>query len=293
MKEENLKKKLFKNFLPYKIHVGSLEKNLNFATKPFLQEVVENCCVFDLTHTYVSLNRVKQYIFRLHEHEKKILFVGPPTSFKKEFSDLCENYKHYFIDTWFDGLFTNLNPVYQKKRKTLLHITERPSLIFIFDLAQYEEVKKEALRLEIPIMAFFNSDDNIENIDYPIPGNIKSLNGAVFVLNFFCEIFRDAEEAKTERKRELERRKKVLEEAKERRKLLRLKESKRRNWSSKRNVVGKKDAAFSNPLALKKSGENEKQNLRQGKKLLASVSFPRKIRDGQFQQVKKKKLKKD
>jgi ribosomal protein S2 len=216
MKKENFQESLYENFLSYDIHIGGLEKNLNFATKAYVEEIVENRCVLDMTQTYVSLNRVQQYLCHLHEHEKKVLFIGTPKNLKKELFDLCAQYKHYCVETWFYGLFTNFSRAYQKKRKSLLHISERPSLIFVFDLSQYNEVKKEALRLEIPIMAFVSSDDNIENIDYPIAGNVKSVKGGMFVLNFFSQVLREAEEAKEQRKKE-------LEEAKKRRELLKLK----------------------------------------------------------------------
>jgi ribosomal protein S2 len=260
MKQKNSSNPLFETYLSHELHVGGINKNLNLATKPFLEEVADNVCVFNLSHTFMALSRIRKYLFELQRYNKKILFVGAPKNLEKEFSSFCAKYKHYCIQTWFYALFRNFSKAYQTKRKTLLHVKERPSLIFIFDLEKYSDVVKEAKCLQIPIMAFASSDDTIENIDYVIPGNGKSEKGGLFIFNFFAEVFLQAKQAQIERQKEIEavkeKRRRQAEKLKKERELA------KQRFLEKRK---KRELAKQRALEKKKNWELDKQRYLQTK----------------------------
>lgn len=50
-------------------------------------------------------------------------------------------------------------------------------------------VLDELKYLDIPLVAFVNSDEDYSLIDYPIPANIKSQKGGLFVYNLFYHLF--------------------------------------------------------------------------------------------------------
>lgn len=175
-----------RKFLFYNLHCGSPKLTMNLTAKPHLIGVRNGFCILDLKETRLYLRYSLSFLKRLLTSKKKILFLGGPLGLEKEFGSMCLKKKHPWIENWSYGLLTNLGQF--SGDKSFLKFGQ-PSLIFIFDLSQSEEAWKEAVRLDIPIMAFVNTDENVETVDYPIPANVKSLMGGRFVYNFFFYLF--------------------------------------------------------------------------------------------------------
>lgn len=184
MKKE--KELLIKKFLFYDLHYGSSKLTMNLTSKSHLIGVRNGFCVLDLRETRLYLRYAINFLKRLLTSRKKILFLGGPLGLEKEFGSLCLKKKHPWVETWSYGLLTNPGQSYGDKS---FFKYGKPSLIFIFDLSLYEEAIKEALRLDIPIMAFVNTDESLEIVDYPIPANVKSMMGGRFTYNFFFYLF--------------------------------------------------------------------------------------------------------
>ena len=69
--------------------------------------------------------------------------------------------------------------------KGIENMHKRPSLCIILDIQENNYALKEALKLRIPVMAFVNTDDDLEGVDFPIFGANKSLLWVRWVFNFF------------------------------------------------------------------------------------------------------------
>ena len=84
-----------------------------------------------------------------------------------------------------------------------------PDLIFVID-TNYESLAiKEAIKLNIPIIAILDTNSNPENIDYPIPGNDDARRSIELYCNLVKETINIANknlpnetEAKTDKKNE-------------------------------------------------------------------------------------------
>ena len=147
-----------------------------------------NVCILDLDLTHRSLRQGLKFLSMLVLSNKKILFIGSPIGLEKKFSSLCKKTGHYYLDDYADGFFTN----FVNENNKLLQINsfeDRPSLIFFFDISKNEKAKNDVLSLNIPILAFVNSGDNLSGIDYAIPSNINSWKGGLFVYNILYYIF--------------------------------------------------------------------------------------------------------
>lgn len=182
MKKENVNKFFLEKFLAYNLHNGSSQMVWDPTTKPYLQGIRHRFCILNLLDTQLYLRQALRFLKKLMSKRKKILFIGSPCGLEKEFSLLCSKKGHYWIENWSYGSFTN-------SESSSLKLEDRPSLLFIFDLSVYQKAKEESLRLDIPIMAFVNSDESLKNVDYPIPANIKSWKGGLFVYNLFFHLF--------------------------------------------------------------------------------------------------------
>lgn len=189
MKTNQLNRLSVEKFLSYNLHSGTSRMNWDVSSKPFLQGIRHKFCVFQLSETHVFLRQSLKFLKKILFQKKKILFVGAPKGMEKEFALLCTKNQHYWIESWPYGFFTNSEGVSSLKDSLSMLINEKPSLIFVFDLSLNQKVKEEALNLDIPFMAFVNTDESFYSIDYPIPANIKSWKGGLFVYNIFFHLF--------------------------------------------------------------------------------------------------------
>lgn len=182
-------KLLVNKFISYGLHLGSPKSFWVSENKPYLSGIRNNFCIFDTNFTFLYLRRSIKYLLKIIAGRKKILFLGAPSGAEKEFSSLCIKFRHYYVEKWVHGFFTNYQKNLIQKYTSLPIIDVQPALIFIFDLRKNKLALQEAARLEIPVMAFVNSDESPNGIDYPIPANINSWKGGLFVVNFFCHLF--------------------------------------------------------------------------------------------------------
>lgn len=179
-KKKKVNKFLLNKFMHYGLHIGSAKHLFNPRAKVYLIGFRNNFGILDLRLTHFSMRRVLKLLYKVVIADKKILFVGGPTGLEKNFSTLCEKCGHYYLDDLTDGFFTNFG----NANSDMLDI-ERPSLIFFFDTLKYQKVKKYILTLNIPVLAFITTNDNLDGVDYPIPANVHSWKGSVFIYNVF------------------------------------------------------------------------------------------------------------
>jgi small subunit ribosomal protein S2 len=64
-----------------------------------------------------------------------------------------------------------------------------PDIIFLLNPDQNASVLNEAKIYKIPTIAFVDTNTKIENIDYPIPGNLKSIHFIYYCLNLITILF--------------------------------------------------------------------------------------------------------
>ena len=68
------------------------------------------------------------------------------------------------------------------------NIGGRPDLVVIIDTNKEHLAIKEAVKLNIPIVAVVDSNSDPDNIDFPIPGN----DDAIRSIRLYCSLFADA-----------------------------------------------------------------------------------------------------
>lgn len=153
----------------------------------------------------------------------KVLFVGTKhqaSPLVKEYAMSCGQ---YFVNhRWLGGMLTNWGTVsksikklsdYEKllldatnaggkyNKKELLEVDrsrerldrslggirdmqQKPDLIFIIDTNKEKIAVQEAKKLGIPVMAILDTNSNVENVDYPIPGNDDSTKS----IDLYCAL---------------------------------------------------------------------------------------------------------
>ncbi|AFZ64349.1 40S ribosomal protein S2 (mitochondrion) [Nannochloropsis gaditana] len=187
--QNNLNRFVVQKFITYKLHIGSLKSLWNPRFKPFLNGFRNNFCIINPELSVLYLKRAYKILQKIHLSNKKILFIGSPVGLEKEFSCLCIQNNHYFMEKGIYGFFSN----YENKASLNIFNTQisskQPDVIFIFNPSLNLMVFEETKGLDIPIISFVSTDDDYFKLDYPIPANIKSKKGGLFVYNLFHYLF--------------------------------------------------------------------------------------------------------
>ncbi|MGU9978069.1 MAG: 30S ribosomal protein S2, partial [Candidatus Oxydemutatoraceae bacterium WSBS_2016_MAG_OTU14] len=173
--------------------------------------------IIDLDQTLPMLREALAFIKTLSKNKKRILFVGTKRWAQEgivEEATRCD--MPYISQRWLGGTFTNFKTVRQSiqrycnlleeyKKNDFAHLAKKqrlkqvkefdklrrvmdgvkdmtrvPDAIFVIDV-RYENIAiKEAIKLGIPVIAVVDSNNSLEGIDYPIPGNDDSMSAIKF-----------------------------------------------------------------------------------------------------------------
>ena len=154
------------------------------------------------------------YLKHFIDRKAPILVINKEDSLKEVVKVFCGVLGLYHMqEKWMGGLLTNWGQA-EKQRTHFLKVQDshgkffektkdraylkvknrfkglermpgRPALCIIMDLQESEFAFKEALKLKIPVMAFVNTDDNLDGVNFPIFGSNKSLPWIRWVFNAF------------------------------------------------------------------------------------------------------------
>ena len=188
--QNNLNQFVTQKFLSYGLHLGSLKLKWNPKFKPFLTAFRHQLCLINLDYTLYYLKRTLKFLFRAIIADKQILFIGSPMGLEKEFAVLCKKNNHYFLERGLYGFFSDYKDKYYKGNGSASKINKLPVLIVLFDPIPNYMVIEELKSLDLPLVTFVNSDEDYSLIDYPVPANIKSQKGGLFVYNLFYHLFK-------------------------------------------------------------------------------------------------------
>ena len=67
-----------------------------------------------------------------------------------------------------------------------------PEALFLFDTIENQTLIREAIKLQIPIIAIICASSNPFGIDFPIPGNTQSLDSLDLYTQFLFSAISDA-----------------------------------------------------------------------------------------------------
>jgi small subunit ribosomal protein S2 len=178
--------------------------------KPFILTTRNGVEIFDLSKTLELTERAKDFLKSVRDQKGKILLVGVQPGIEKLIKSWADKLDCPFVTgRWLGGTLTNFSVMsrqlgyflklkadrtagklekYTKKERLnfdreiarmeklfsgLEKLDKLPQALFIVDTAlkNHQTAVREANRLRIPIAAVLNSDNNPDQVQYPIPGN--------------------------------------------------------------------------------------------------------------------------
>jgi len=206
------------------VHFGHRTRRWNPKMAPYLFGVRNKVHIVDLQQTVPMLYQAMGVIREVVASGGRVLFVGT----KRQASDLIADHakrcgQYYVNHRWLGGMLTNWKTISQSikrlrdmdvqladddighTKKELLRLTRErdkleralggikemgglPDILFVIDTNKEAIAVREAIKLDIPIVAVIDSNSDPEEITHPIPGNDDSLRA----IRLYCELISGA-----------------------------------------------------------------------------------------------------
>ena len=197
------------------VHFGHQVRRGHPRMKPYIFGAREGVHIIDLTQSEALLKEACEFVYEIGKMGKVLLFVGTKKQARPIVEDLAKKLEApYLVERWMGGFLTNFEEIkkrikllkdlqeqkkkgelskYTKKEQLLLdrkmmglekdfrgvmELSGMPEAIFVVDAVSDNIAIREAIRLGIKVVAIADSNCNVSEIDYPIPGNddaIKSI----------------------------------------------------------------------------------------------------------------------
>jgi len=211
-----------KQLLEAGVHLGHKTFRWNPKMSKYIFGSKNTVHIIDLTQTLEMVNSALVEIHKCISSGGKLLFV----STKKQASDavlnLAKDTSQFYVNhRWLGGMLTNWNTI-SNSIKRYKHLTENlkkentgftkkenlkmgiqrdklerslggiaemkkiPNMIFIIDTNVEDLAVKEAIKLNIPIVAIIDTNSDPTGINYPIPGN----DDARRAINLYCDLIK-------------------------------------------------------------------------------------------------------
>ncbi|MHB1117960.1 MAG: 30S ribosomal protein S2 [Minisyncoccota bacterium] len=213
-------------------HFGYSRSRRHPSVKSFIFGVKNGIEILDLEKTSVELERAKEFVKSLATGNKQILFVGTKNEGKKAVEDGALSIDMPFVvERWVGGVLTNFPEIkkrvarledlrmqrekgelamYTKKERLLIDkdierlernfagivsMKDIPAALFVIDPKKESIAVKEAQFLGIPVVALSNSDCNLREVDYAIPGNDSSVSSISFFVSQIVNAYKSGRTA--------------------------------------------------------------------------------------------------
>ncbi len=205
------------------VHLGHKTLRWNPKMKKYIFGRRDTIHIIDLTQTIDLIKQALEKVYETISNKGKILFVSTKNQASENIAELAKDTGQYYVNhRWLGGMLTNWDTISNsiKKldnlnknlssenrgftKKELLKMSSQrdklqkslggikdmkktPDLIFVID-TNYESLAiKEAIKLNIPIIAILDTNSDPENIDFPIPGNDDARRS----IELYCNLIKE------------------------------------------------------------------------------------------------------
>jgi len=211
-----------KQLLEAGVHLGHKTFRWNPKMSKFIFGSKNSIHIIDLVQTLEMANAALHEIHKCISSGGKILFVSTKKQAAETISELAKDTSQFYVNhRWLGGMLTNWKTISNsikrykrlsedlKKENTgftkkenlkmsiqrdklerslggIANMKKTPDMIFIIDTNVEDLAVKEALKLNIPIVAIIDTNSDPTGINFPIPGN----DDARRAINLYCDLIK-------------------------------------------------------------------------------------------------------
>lgn len=205
-------------------YFGHQARRWNPAMKKYIYGVRDGVHIFDLVQTKAGLDAAREFVKKLSEEGKVILFVGTKRQAQAIVKQAAiKTNMPYLLQRWVGGLLTNFDQIHRRvlklkdlkakreagelkkytKREQLLidreitqlekffggvaEMDKLPDALFVIDTHQEDVAVREAVRMGIPVIGMVDTNGRPEKVDYVIPVNDDAVKSIELIVNGIAE----------------------------------------------------------------------------------------------------------
>ncbi len=220
----NIPEVSIKQLLEAGVHLGHKTLRWNPKMKKFIFGEKNSIHIIDLTKTVNLIKEAMQQVHKCISSGGKVLIVSTKKQASESVQKLASETDQFYVNhRWLGGMLTNWKTIQNsikrlkklekdlsqdedigftkkeilklsgekdKLKRSLGGISDMkviPNMLFIIDTNVESIAVKEAVKLNIPIVAVLDSNSDPTGINYPIPGNDDARRS----INLYCEILKD------------------------------------------------------------------------------------------------------
>lgn len=210
------------------VFVGRTKTKTYPRMRPFILTTRNNVEIIHMGKILEKLDEVMDFVKAKAAARTSMLFVGTQPAALEAITDIQKAFGYPAVSVrWLGGTLTNYKVIskrleYYKKLKVdnaagafekytkkeqlgirkelekmdelmsgMENMTTRPDVLVVIDPNSHKAAIREARKLNIPIVAYANTDTNPDDVDYFVPGNTKSR----LSINWFLAKIKEAIEA--------------------------------------------------------------------------------------------------
>lgn len=215
------------------VHLGHRESKSHPKMKPYVYDVKNGVQVINLVETLREYKQAAEFIKKLAEQGKTILFLGTKPQAKRIIEEKVKDTGiPYVTNHWVGGTITNFAMVskqikklkkmskdkkdgkwekYTKKEQAdmarelnkleknvggISELRQIPDAMFIIDVKREKIGYAEALKKKIPVVALVDTNVNPKNIDYPIPANDDGIKSLEMMIDLIVQAYLEGKNKK-------------------------------------------------------------------------------------------------
>ena len=232
----------FQELLDAGSHFGHLARKWNPKMAPYIFVERNGIHIIDLHKTVVKVDEAAEVLKEMARSGRKVLFVATKKQAKDVVAEKAASVNMPSVtERWPGGMLTNFPTIRKAVKKmntidkmkedgtfeklakrerlqverqrakleknlgSIRDMSRLPSALFVVDVQKEANAVKEAVRLNIPVIAMVDTCCDPTPIDYVIPANDDSTKSIALIMDVMCKAINEGlEERKLEKEKEAE-----------------------------------------------------------------------------------------
>ena len=232
----------FQELLDAGSHFGHLARKWNPKMAPYIFVERNGIHIIDLHKTVVKIDEAAEVLKEMARSGRKVLFVATKKQAKDVVAEKAASVNMPSVtERWPGGMLTNFPTIRKAVKKmntidkmkedgtfeklakrerlqverqrakleknlgSIRDMSRLPSALFVVDVQKEANAVKEAVRLNIPVIAMVDTCCDPTPIDYVIPANDDSTKSIALIMDVMCKAINEGlEERKLEKEKEAE-----------------------------------------------------------------------------------------
>ncbi|MDR1055856.1 MAG: 30S ribosomal protein S2 [Prevotellaceae bacterium] len=230
----------FQELLDAGVHFGHMKRKWNPKMAPYIFMEKNGIHIIDLHKTVIKIDEAANVLRQIARSGRKILFVATKKQAKEIVSEKVKNINMpYVTERWPGGMLTNFPTIRKAVKKmnsidkmivdgtfetlskreklqvtrqrakleknlgSIADLARLPAALFVIDIQKESNAVKEAIRLNIPVVAMVDTCCDPIPIDFVIPANDDAAKSISLITDIMCKAIQEGlDERKVEKEKE-------------------------------------------------------------------------------------------